>query len=151
MVLPEEEKVLFIFKSDNPASLPFLTTPLMVCGEGEESKGDKENDACTAVCSVSYCGSCHDDFFCFTTRSIDQQGNLRERESYCHRDSAEQEKWIQALVGCGARFEEQEQSDLVQSAKSALEFKAMDIEKKDVSLEERYRGRVMLVVNVASK
>jgi hypothetical protein len=54
-----------------------------------------------------------------------------------------QEKWIQALINSGLTFQE-DQSDLVSSASSIFEFKALDIDLKERSLEE-FKPKVLSI------
>ena len=84
------------------------------------------------VCSVSFCGSCREGFYCFNVESVDGGGGGEGKEGekdkkkmkkgtglnvFCSEDASEQEKWIQALINCGASFTES-QDDLVKDAVS---------------------------------
>jgi len=92
---------------------------------------------------VSECGECKPGNFCFVVFGTDGK-----TYTLCSPRSKEQEAWIQALVSCGCNFlEDQVVSDVKET--SLFEFKCLDITKNEISLD-MYRGRVCLVVNVAS-
>lgn len=77
---------------------------------------------CNVSCSVSFCGTCRDGYYCFTVESSDEGGKKTGSNVFCSDDTAEQERWIQALINAGASFTEN-QNELVKDAHSFYEFK----------------------------
>jgi len=133
LVLPQDEATIYVYKND------VATQPLQRLCVGD----------CNVSCSVSFCGTCRDGYYCFTVESSDEGGKKTGSNVFCSDDTAEQERWIQALINAGASFTEN-QNKLVKDAHSFYEFKVPDQSKEEVSLD-RYRGNVSLVVNVATK
>lgn len=66
----------------------------------------------------------------------------------CADHSSKQESWLQALVGAGATFRS---NDPTTAATSLFEFSARKIDSDEVAALSQHRGKVCVVVNVASK
>eukprot|EP01116_Phalansterium_solitarium_P017077 TRINITY_DN4122_c0_g1_i1.p1 TRINITY_DN4122_c0_g1~~TRINITY_DN4122_c0_g1_i1.p1 ORF type:complete len:425 (-),score=132.22 TRINITY_DN4122_c0_g1_i1:104-1378(-) len=79
---------------------------------------------------------------CLTLASPTAGSHVYASDSDEHTDD-----WIRSLVLAGAKYKNEDK--LLHVAKSIFEFAATDIDGQEVSLE-RYRGRVCLIVNVAS-
>jgi len=87
-------------------------------------------------------GACKAGFYCFVLKG--KFGKL----VFCSQKSKDQEAWIQALSEAGAKFQEEKIEHTVEQ--SLFEFSAIDLEGNNVDLAT-FRGKVCLVVNVASK
>ena len=102
----KDEATIYVYKND------VATQPLQRLCVGD----------CNVSCSVSFCGTCRDGFYCFTVESSDEGGKKTGSNVFCSNDTAEQERWIQALINAGASFTEN-QNELVKDAHSFYEFK----------------------------
>jgi len=90
---------------------------------------------------VNECGECKPGNYCFnliTKNRIHTQ---------CAPKSVIQEEWINALVGVGCTWLEEVHPEV--TASSVYDFKVLDLDKQEVDLG-KFRGKVCLVVNVAS-
>jgi len=70
----------------------------------------------------------------------------RKKHSCCTVHSKDQIAWLDNITKCGASFEEE---DIKTSGSSIFDFSATDINGNEVKLD-KYRGKICLVVNVAS-
>jgi hypothetical protein len=112
-----------------------------VCETSSDIKG--VIDLSSGKVDVTECGECKSGSYCFVLLGSDGKTH-----ALCAARSKDQEAWIQALVNAGAHFlEDQVVADVTEQ--SLYEFKTLDIRKNEVVLDE-YKGKVCLVVNVAS-
>ncbi|KAH9261541.1 hypothetical protein BASA81_000197 [Batrachochytrium salamandrivorans] len=73
-----------------------------------------------------------------------------DQAKLCADHSSKQESWLQALVGAGERAKFYSNEPVAQ-ANSLFEFTARKIDSDEVAALSQYRGKVCVVVNVASK
>eukprot|EP01092_Planopodium_desertum_P000625 TRINITY_DN1097_c0_g5_i1.p1 TRINITY_DN1097_c0_g5~~TRINITY_DN1097_c0_g5_i1.p1 ORF type:complete len:188 (-),score=8.96 TRINITY_DN1097_c0_g5_i1:614-1177(-) len=126
-ILREDEKTLYIFRTENESS------PIEVFNLAEFDLTVKET------------GQCKEGFYCFVIKSKDSKKKLQLIG--CTKKSKDQEEWIDALSRAGIKFQEEA---LEVSATSLFEFSAKSIDMEEILLS-KFKGNVCLVVNVASQ
>jgi len=123
LMLDENDRVLYWFQSEE-SKYPLKTYSVPRC-----------------EVSIMECDSCKPGSYCFFFQTKEK------RHLLCTNKSKEQLEWMEAIVSGGATLKEE---NLCNKASSIHEFEALDIDGNLVSLS-KYAGKVLLVVNVASK
>eukprot|EP00053_Salpingoeca_punica_P022339 m.214241 g.214241 ORF g.214241 m.214241 type:complete len:427 (-) comp33384_c0_seq1:218-1498(-) len=129
MVLSPEEKAIFEFEKDigtTPVDSIDLTESPCTVTYGEKQGGDR-----------------------FELR-LEFGGKRSTTMTYVFSRSEDQDIWLQALVNTGASYSEP-MIGLAKTAHSVFEFSVLNSYKQNVNLGELFRGKVCLIVNVASK
>lgn len=128
-------RLMHLFKRASAASPPMMSFAIEDC-----------------VCSLSECQDCKTDWYCFNLKAKKITGSHKETDLVlCANHSKRQEGWLEALMKAGIAFEKDDEGIDVSKIKSIFDLSARRLNSTEVVKLDKFRGKVCLVVNVASK
>ena len=126
-------RMLHMYKRQSAAGAPFAEYAVEDC-----------------MCHLLECMDCKTGWYCFTLRARKGMSSSEQSVTLCADHSKKQEGWLSALMEAGVRFEKEDAGD-VSHIKSIFDLEARQLRTKEIVPLSKFRGKVCLVVNVASK
>jgi hypothetical protein len=127
-------RMVHLFKSSSAASPPIASYAIEDC-----------------MCSLEECMDCKTDWYCFTLVAKKRQTGKDTTLVMCANHSKRLEGWLAALMDAGVEFTKEEEGDDLKNIKSIFELSARKINSQEIIPLSIFKGKVCLVVNVASK
>jgi hypothetical protein len=103
------------------------------------------------TCTVEECMDCKTDWYCFTLTAKKQTTGKDSTVVMCANHSKRLEGWLSALMEAGVSFTKEDEGADLSKVKSIFELSARKINSQEIIPLSVFKGKVCLVVNVASK
>jgi hypothetical protein len=126
-------RMVHLFKSFSAASAPISSYAIEDC------------------ISLQECMDCKIDCYCFTLVAKKRQTGKDTTLVMCANHSKRLEGWLAALMDAGVEFTKEEEGNDLKNIKSIFELSARKINSQEIIPLSIFKGKVCLVVNVASK
>jgi len=126
-------RMLHLFKRFSAASAPIESYAIEEC-----------------VCTLEECLDCKTDWYCFSLKAKKRATGKEVNMVLCANHSKRLEGWLSALMEAGVEFTKEEDG-AKSEVRSLFELSARRINSNEVVPFSVFRGKVCLVVNVASK
>ena len=94
---------------------------------------------------------CKTDWYCFTLTAKKQTTGKDSTVVMCANHSKRLEGWLSALMEAGVSFTKEDEGADLSKVKSIFELSARKINSQEIIPLSVFKGKVCLVVNVASK
>lgn len=103
------------------------------------------------MCSLEECLDCKTDWYCFSLKAKKRSTGKEVTIVACADHSKRLEGWLAALMDAGVTFTKEEEGADLGKVKSIFELSARRINSQEIVPFSSFKGKVCLVVNVASK
>jgi len=127
-------RMLHLFKRFSAASRPIDSYALEDC-----------------MCTLEECLDCKTDYYCFTLKARKRSAMKDSSIVMCANHSKRLEGWLSAFMEAGVEFTKEEEGADLSKVKSLFELSARRINSNEIIPFSMFKGKVCLVVNVASK